>query len=211
MRRAFLGLALALGACGPLTTDAPMAAARDAYLQSRQAAATPPPEITRATFEASEVPLILVAPVATEEVFLMALVGRNGATETYRDAAGRSLSLRDGVLVASRGFGDDLMGADTPGLSSALVRGTGQYGRAHSWLGTLDEIRTERFACEMLTLEATTIALFGQQIATRQMGEVCVQGEAGFANNYWVTARGDVVQSRQWLSPAIGYVDIQAP
>ena len=202
---------MALGACGPLNSDAPMAVARDSFLQARQAAAAPPPDITRATFEASPVPLILVAPVQSEEVFLMEWVGRNGATETYRDAAGRSLSLRDGVLVASRGFGDDLMGADTPGLRGALARGTGQFGRAQSWLGPLDEIRTERFSCEMLTLESTTIALFGQQIATRQLGEVCLRGEAGFANNYWVATGGDVVQSRQWLSPAIGYVDIQAP
>lgn len=208
---ALAGLAL-LAACGPLQQSNPLIGAVGALFGGRQAVepGTDTP-ITRATFDASPVPLILSAPVSEEAVYPMVLTGLNGTTETFRDDAGRSLSLRDGIIVASRGYGDDLMGTDAPGLKQALIAGTGTIARRMSWLGRRDEIRTEVFICQVTLLETKVIELYEQQFAIRQLGEVCQGETGGFANNYWVTRDGTIVQLRQWLSIGTGHMDIQRP
>lgn len=130
-------------------------------------------------------------------------VAISNGVETWLAADNISLSFQHGVLVASRGLGFDLMGADaTSTLNAISGQREGVYRRQMRYL-TGDHHSTYLMAgCQM--------SLAGQEIVEGQrlqrLEEQCQAGQAQFTNIFWRDPSGKIVQSRQWLSPKIGYL-----
>lgn len=85
------------------------------------APADPRETLRRADLEAVGNPLLLaVLPEKGVFASLMPLV-RKGDTLTWVTADGVTLAFENGVLIGSRGLGDDLMGGDSGGTASAIA------------------------------------------------------------------------------------------
>jgi len=128
-----------------------------------------------------------------------------------RPADGITLSLRDGVLIATRGLGDDLMSADVAG-DLAMLRGAGAndyYPHIRSYLDGEDQTVFRGHQCRRTGLARATIRIGGAAPAARRIETHCTSPQDAFTNIYWLDGTGGVIKSRQWISPMIGYMETE--
>jgi len=187
-----------------------------AALRNRSEEVRPPP--TRAQLDTVKSPYI---EVTLERHDLLAYLrqeavrrdGDPGQIVVWRTDDNVTLALRNGVLIATRGLGDDLLSA------SALV-GNGASGpqrggaRSYHIRGLDNESRSLNLACDLQGLGAETIEIVALSYATRHLQQRCEGGEGAEAgvvvNDYWVdSVSGRLWQSRQWAGPTIGYLRIR--
>lgn len=210
-------LALAvLSACGPMasnglgTTLAQGLASRFAgQVDSAQTADSEPVAVpTREFIEQQDTDLLRVSIISREITAFTLLGGQNGSKDTWVSVDGLSLTLDGGLLVGTRGFGDDLMGADVAAAQSSL-NGGGNHLRTLEFLNGLNQIERRQFDCSTVVTGRETITIVERSYATTVLEENCVGESMTFKNTYWRDANGVIWQARQWISPLVGYLGYQ--
>ncbi|MEX0310444.1 MAG: YjbF family lipoprotein [Tateyamaria sp.] len=134
----------------------------------------------------------------------------HGPLTVWRTGDNAQVAMRSGVIVGTKGLGNDLQGSD--------MRGTVQHveGRDPSeWIGAMT-VLTPSSAAQTLALdcvsqkpERKTLEIIELTYTVDHLRETCfIDGNTRFVvNEYWVDVRDRTVwQSRQWISPSIGYV-----
>lgn len=141
------------------------------------------------------------------DVTLLEQVSAHGV-ETWLAQDGTSFSMRDGMLVATRGLGRDIMSGDAR-ETLALLR-AGQGGMARRFTTELDGnfgTRQVTYMCEVALTERTEIELSGAMVPVDLMSETCHGTELGFLNIYWVDRRSrEIRQSRQFSGRLVGMI-----
>ena len=125
-----------LAACGPMNSNglgAGAAARVGAITGLRPEPAAQAPALPTAALAEGPGNVLMVTLLGRNAVAAMTRAGSNNGVETWRTAKGVTLSFRDGILVASRGLGGDLMGANVDGVLAAILRGTGTAQRRHAF------------------------------------------------------------------------------
>lgn len=119
-----------------------------------------------------------------------------------------SLGVSKGVIVATRGFGGDMMSADVTRLGPLVAER--REGIAELFLSHLDgedQVRISAYRCRVTRRGARQVDLGAYQADTSLMVADCRNGDAAFRNLYWVEDRtGQIVQSKQWIGPFAGTV-----
>jgi hypothetical protein len=200
----------ALVACGPLAqgnTASKMSAAVKSRFNQPDAEAIP--TYTFADLTASETPVILAAVPSLEVADIFQKIGSNGNQETWISSIGMTITLESGIVVATRGFGEDIYAADTRGLSAALRRGVGTYSRRIEQLDSSDEVIRIEFSCELETVGQDQVTILDRSFGATKLQETCRSEDVAFANYYWVNGYRDVVQSQQWLGKSVGHATTQ--
>ncbi|HIC65929.1 MAG: YjbF family lipoprotein [Paracoccus sp. (in: a-proteobacteria)] len=186
------------GIFGALSQSARQAiAARDT---ARQEPAAPPKSPAEAAAEALQVnpaPLIQAGFESLGRNQVMAMTGQNGAMRTYMTPTEEALILRGGMLVGTRGLGNDLSVAEpqTEALIRAGASGSGTRVMRYFTGDGLE--RPLQFACTTEPGPKSGVTL-----------ENCDGHGVSFQNSY-ISQGGQIVVSRQWIGPALGYVTIQ--
>lgn len=127
-------------------------------------------------------------------VATMPRVARNDDVVSFLSPDGISISMRDGLIVATRGFGFDLMASDLSSVATTLERRDASSTRVHRYLDGEDQVVTWRFDCRYSYLS--------RESAT----EDCTSPFYAFQNSYTLAQSGKILSARQWVSPRIGYV-----
>lgn len=159
-------------------------------------------QISRAQIDAQGTPLMLVEFPALGVAGTMAPTGQNGNVITWRTADNVSLSFDDGILVATRGLGHDLMSADVSGTRASLAGRPGNYERFHSYLDGEGQTTLRAFICAMAPPVTETITILGRSQTTQRHDESCNSLGLATQNTYW-TAGGTLWASRQWVGPVV--------
>lgn len=132
-------------------------------------------------------------------------IGRNGAGRTYATPDMQSITLLNGIVVATRGMGDDVISADVHSVASA-ISSRADSAEVPRTVRFLDGLGTER----PLPL---TCSISRSKAATTRSGSLMVERCTGqgfdLSNRYQVGSDGVVTSSRQWISPQIGYLTFQ--
>ncbi len=138
-------------------------------------------------------------------------IERNGEYVTFGSSDRRSLTLKHGVLTATRGLGYDLMSADVEEVSR-LIRGRseGAARRINRYLDGENLTRPLSPWCQIKLGPTTRVDLGMIRSDAVTVLESCAADGVTFQNSYLVTPNGRIVQSRQWISPLNGYVTIQS-
>lgn len=162
-----------------------------------QPADTPQAMAARA-LQANPGPLIMAGLESMGTTQVMALTGQNGAMRTYMTPSEQALILRDGMLVGTKGLGNDLSVAEADN-SAALIRArrSGQAQRVMRFISGDGVERPLPVNCNIAP---------GPKPGT--MVEDCTGSGVAFQNSYLVQG-GAIPVSRQWVGPALGYVTIQ--
>lgn len=214
-RRAGLafGLALMLAACG----NAPDTGfgAKDTLALARAAVAPRAKapagggiaviDIPAQTLAEWPEPLIVAAIEKTGTSSALGRIAQNGADETYATATANHLTLRQGVVVSTRGLGVDLM-SSAPPARATIAAGRGSHTRSWQMLGDLDQTLSVTMTCTLAQTGQETVVLSGRSYATRIVSETCTSADGRVDNLYWVDAQGVLRRSRQWLGQDAGYV-----
>lgn len=163
--------------------------------------------ISRVQVDRSPQPLLLAeVPALATAATLIPQGSRDGVT-TWRTADDVALSFRDGLVVATRGLGVDLMSADVAGTQAAFGGGARQdYSRLMTFVDGEGQTVFRAFVCEMTAPRAERIEVLGAAFDTLRHDETCFSTGLRVDNSYWRDADGTMRRARQWVSPIAGYL-----
>lgn len=220
-RAARLALALvlsaAVGACssgGPGTAQRLGEAVLGAIAPAEREA---PPERTRA--ELNEIPYATIRVSFGGAAAYLVPIANNGGYLDYRDAAGRSIRMHDGAVVATEGVGVDLEAVrfaedDPVANQTPLARWPDRLFREYQYQWRHGPQYGITLACEYQRLARETIEIVELTFDVVRVVETCTNQERQVVNTYWVEAdTGFIWRSEQWLGPQVGHatVDIIRP
>ncbi|AGT07679.1 YjbF family lipoprotein [Paracoccus aminophilus] len=204
-----LALTVSVAACGndkkqdssAFTIASQAVGALAADRKARNAPKAPPVSPAAMASEALSVnkgPLILVGLESSGTNQVLAMTGDNRGMRTYMTKNEQALILRNGILVGTRGLGNDLSVAEAAGSANLILSGRGGQAERTMRLYAGDGLeRPLNFTCSIGAGPKPGVIL-----------ENCSGHGASFQNSYIVSG-GRATVSRQWVSPALGYVTIQ--
>ncbi|MBJ3762713.1 YjbF family lipoprotein [Maribius pontilimi] len=162
--------------------------------------------LTDAQLNASPADLMLMkVPELGSEAGLVTHAQNRDVT-TWITPDGTAVSLKDGQVVSTAGFGSDIASAQVPDLRGGAERVV----RDHYRLLGDEDIHLIRYFCA-LRRSGDTVSVTGRSFATTRIDEECRTEDGQTAQNvYWIDGRGVVRQSRQFVSPQLGYIELQA-
>lgn len=147
----------------------------------------------------------------TGAVAVLAPVAQNGDVTVWQTLDGITLSFRQGVLVATRGLGDDLMSADVEGDLDVLhgTGGDGYHPHIRSYLDGEDRTMFRSYQCRRTAQASDSVTVAGQVQSARRSEMRCISPGQAFTNIFWLDGRGSVIKSRQWVSPVMQYMETE--
>ncbi len=134
--------------------------------------------------------------------------GQNGDVETWFSSDKKSVSFRQGVMVATRGFGPDLMQSVAPGIGT-IASGSGSYDRVYFYLDGADQVVRREYRCELANLGPETVTVVDRQHSTRHVTETCSGKGPGFTNDYWFENGTFLRKSNQLLVSEWGPIQFE--
>ena len=211
---------LGLAACGNGSDSQPLElqvieAGRAAIAERaarRQATARPP--LTRAALNTVQVSALEVTLERRDVLAYLFIDGTRrdstpGKITVWRSEDNLNVVTRNGIVIATRGLGNDLLSSQVPvgGDRPGPVRG----GEHVQMVRALDNREIPvRLACDLIDLGAETIVIVERKHATRHLQQRCEGAGGTVVNDYWVdSGTGIVWQSRQWAGPGIGYMRLR--
>lgn len=161
--------------------------------------------------EEERVPQVLVSLEGFNYRSVFSLSSRNDGVATYVNDQGASVSLRDGMLVATRGFSADIMSADATGSAQALASGAPGtfYPRFQTTLDGESAVQYQTQQCEMAEWMIETITISDRVHDTVRLTERCFLPDTAEINTYWLDSSRTVLKSRQWMGPRLGHMTIE--
>jgi hypothetical protein len=222
MALALIGAMLGLAACGnqpegeksPLSSISTVKSLAGGIFGSRNEvddnalAAALPAQIERA-LASTPGPVAVMIFDKTGVMDGVSPIQRNGAHETWQTEAGVALNFLGGVVVSTRGLGDDLMASEAD-AAEALIRsrGTGSVERAYFHLNGLGQTQRFRMTCTIAPGDEDRVTAAGIDMPATIMVENCVNGPYAKQNLYWVSRDGRVLRSYQWIGASLGHVTV---
>lgn len=134
--------------------------------------------------------------------------GQNGAIETWASPEGQTISFRGGVMVATRGFGGDIMQSAGPSIGQ-IASGSGKHTRIYDYLDGADQNLRREFACTLRNAGMETITVVDRQHTTRHIVEDCTGNGGQFTNEYWFEGGTFLRKSKQLINIEWGHLDLQ--
>jgi hypothetical protein len=133
--------------------------------------------------------------------------------ETWISLDHLSLGIKEGMIIATRGFGNDIYAADVDKTLLALKVGRERAITEHFITPLSGSSRVERlaFRCLVTRVSRQSVPLSVSYTAdTDLFFETCRNGQIDFQNLFWVE-RGSrrIVQSRQWISKETGDIALR--
>jgi hypothetical protein len=179
--------------------------------RTRGTAATPDPEaLASAAMRSFDGPILLAQMDRNAGIFVLGEYGHSADVQTFATQTEQTLILRKGILIGTRGLGDDLMSSRTDSISDlVLARKSGQAVHLYRFLDGEGVERPLPLHCSISRGQAKAFEFAGTAYSTVEMTETCQSGTLGVTNSYWVTGDGIIALSHQWISPRIGHVTIQ--
>ena len=135
--------------------------------------------------------------------------GTPGTVEVWQSSDQIQVTLREGVLVGTKGLGGDMRSAQAQTVIAARD-GQGGGGERLITLARLDgTAQAVPFACDVTHPGPETIQIVDRRLSARHFRENCAYGDTTFSNDYWVeAATGKIRRSRHWAGPQFGYMAI---
>lgn len=215
MRReaATLALALTLGACtnqgfNPILVEA----VNTVNPWGKPVKAPQAKPVTRAEIDKADI-AVIEARLGNASTLLFA-ASNNGGYITYASSLRQTLTLRGSQITASRGLGWDLLSAKSsqpdPLMQAMPVRQwPASVTRSYEFPRDHPEGRNEVFDCRFAWGGAREIVILQQRHRVIEVTETCTGSNGSFQNQHLAdAATGFVWQSRQWLGPKQGMIDI---
>lgn len=174
------------------------------YLGGSQGESAAP--LTRSQIAAMNRPVLQAAVPSRSSGALLVKAGQNGDAVTWLSPDGIGLTLRRGMLVATRGFGPDLITSDISATLAALRSGGSNLPRVHEYLTGSDRIQYLEFTCDLRDMGKQTAEVVEKQYVVDFIEEDCSGHGLRFTNQYFLDSSGRILKSRQWIGPQLGYV-----
>ena len=154
-----------------------------------------------------------------EVLFVELESGKNGTSVKYPGANvgevwlgvdGTTITFKDGHLIATRGLGEDMMSSEGTFPSFHLISGSAEYFKTQSWLSEDNQTKSLNYSCTAAVESARkAIIIFDKTFLVQRAVETCKAGDSTIKNEYFFERNGVVRRSRQFHSPALGYIFVE--
>jgi hypothetical protein len=163
--------------------------------------------LSRKQIDEAKIPILFAELPSTQNGTLTPYPGQ-GIGQTWLGADGATINLDRGVLKASRGMGDDLMGSTLSMPNWTKINFKAQtYIRELSYITGNNKILTHTLTCNIQkTSEKENIKVWNVDFSVDQIEETCFNDNLSFKNTYHVDNRDIVRRSTQYHSNTIGYI-----
>jgi Group 4 capsule polysaccharide lipoprotein gfcB, YjbF len=174
--------------------------------QGGQAAAAPAP-VTRADLEKFGIPILRVVIPARAADGLLTITDDKGSFVTWSTTDGTTFTLRDGIVVQTRGLGPDLMSSEAPTVQQLLTDGA-TYQRLYFFLGENDQTTRRTYDCTVTVGGPESIEIFSKAHTVTKVTELCARSLGNITNTYWFEGT-TIRKSQQWISGRLAYIDFE--
>ena len=166
--------------------------------------------LSREQVDVAQIPVLFVELASGQNGTLTPYPGR-GVGQTWLGADGATITMEQGVLKASRGMGDDLMGTfSSIPLWSKVNDKTPAYSREFRYITGNNKIFQRVFKCNIQkTSNTAVIKIWEVTFKVDSFEENCSNKSHSFRNTYYVDTQGIVRRSLQYHSDTIGYILIE--
>lgn len=211
---AAIATGLVLTGCSnqPETNVNPLQILRSVINARKAPAGQPPQPAVIANAVANTTGPLELGVRADDQTKWLMLIGieQNGAYTTYGAANRTSITMRHGIVTATRGLGGDLMSVNISEVEPLILgRRNGQATREMHFLGGEDKTVTLTFSCTIKVGKSIPVKAGAVNTTAQVITETCSSKDLYFTNTYLVNAQGRSVGSRQWLGDAIETLDFQ--
>jgi hypothetical protein len=132
-----------------------------------------------------------------------------GIGQTWLGVDGSTVTLENGLLKATRGMGDDLMGSDISQEINWSDADEKPYERRMRYLRYDNQTLIVGYVCQLADMKSSkTIELFDAEFEVNHFKEACESDLDSFVNDYYIGTDGLVRSSRQYHGNKIGYMTI---
>ncbi len=163
--------------------------------------------INRKQIDAANIPVLFVELASGQNGTLTPYPGQ-GIGQTWLGADGATITLEKGILKASRGMGDDLMGASSSmPIWTKINKKTQPYIRELAHITGNNKISKRVFNCNIeKTNSAEHIKIWDINFKVDKYEENCFNSNHKFKNIYHVDTQGIVRRSSQYHSDTLGSI-----
>ena len=154
-------------------------------------------------------PIILLASEDGENTATLVALGNYQNKLTWVSADGISLSFENGILIATRGYSQDLMEAKYNDLDKLFTHSALNRSKIYRYLNGKNEYKELNFSCSVKAKKNIDSYFLGLTLKTTKYTEICEAGDTSHTNEYYVLPGTNIVlKSKQWVSEVNGYVII---
>lgn len=163
--------------------------------------------LSREQVDAANTPVLFVELASGQNGTLVPYPGQ-GVGQTWLGADGATITMEKGVLKASRGMGDDLMGSySSMPQWSTVDKNTETYNREFRHLNGINEITRDIFECTIGKSKSKEfIEIWQVTFHVTKFEEKCIYNGLEIKNIYYVDDRKIVRKSKQYHGKTLGYI-----
>lgn len=163
--------------------------------------------VTRADIEKYGIPILrAVIPVRSADA-LLTISDQKGSVVTWSTTDGSTFTLRDGVLIQTRGLGPDLMSAQAPSAAALRTPG-GTHQRIYFFLGEDDQTTRRTYDCTVTAAGTEKIEIFSRAHNVAKFIETCSRPQGSITNTFWFEG-SEIRKSQQLSSGGLGFIDFE--
>ena len=162
--------------------------------------------VTRKMIDEANTPLLFVELPSGQNGTLWKYPGK-GVGLTWIGVDGATITFEKGILIASRGMGDDVMNGHTEMPSWKSINKLKNYERSLSYLHDDNKIFTRKLNCSMKKEKTSVIlTIFEVEFITDKYLETCTDIFGKINNIYFLDRKMILRKSEQYHSETIGYI-----
>lgn len=217
-RLTLFGCFLALAACSNQRSSENVLSVSKALIKQQRIKPTAPdPQrvlvVAQHALSNTTGPILLYALEDRKAVSVLRPIAQNGSYQTwaaYGSSERRSISTLNGVLVSTRGLGNDLMSSRLePLLDVVSRRENGVATIQQRYIDGENKIVNLKSDCKITRGETEALSGGSGAVSGLRMTAECWQADRSVVNSYLVDRNGSILQSRHWVGPTMGYSSIQ--
>ena len=152
-------------------------------------------------------PIILLSSLDGKLAATLVALGNYDNKLTWVSSDGISVSFSNGILIATRGYSQDLMESKQNALEVFFKSPSRNHSKTYRYLNGENEYNEFKFSCTVTVEPNTAFSLLDLKLKTTKFIESCVSGNTAHVNEYYVLPETNIVlKSKQWVSKENGYL-----
>lgn len=166
--------------------------------------------LSREQIDAADMPVLFVELKSGQNGTLTPYPGQ-GIGQTWLGADGATITMDRGILKASRGMGNDLMGSSVSMPAwSKIDNSVKTYKRELSYISGNNKILKHSFECAIQKNDRQEIIkIWDLEFSVTKFNEKCNNNEFAIKNTYYLDEQEIVRRSSQYHSVALGYLLVE--
>ena len=162
--------------------------------------------VTREIVEEAGDPILFVELEDGRNATLSLFPGEN-ELPVWLGVDGSTVTAKNGVLISTRGMGDDLMHSEYEKTFWGLSNPGKQYAKKYTYIFEDNQLVSEYFDCSFgPDKKISIINIFDRIFSVSMRVETCTGQNTDFKNSYWIETDGTVRRSTQFHSNKVGQV-----